>query len=356
MSESSSDSSPDSSFERRKQDHIRLALDPVVQAAGGSGLERIELRHEALPDLNFQDVSIQTRLLGRAVAVPFFVSSMTAGHAQGEGLNLVLARACQARRWPMGVGSQRKQLTSDVAAAEWKQIRKMAPDVPMMGNIGISQVITSDVARIQRLADSVEAFAMIVHTNPLQEVLQPEGTPQFKGSLQALEKLARALSIPVVLKETGCGFSRETLQRIASTGVRAVDVSGYGGTHWGRIEGQRSGRGDLRFQAAQTFREWGISTVDSLLNATRLDPPYEVWASGGVRSGLDAAKLLAMGAASVGFAKPVLEAALQGVQALETEMERLEFELKTALFCTGAADLVTFRAGSLWRFKDGSPA
>ncbi|HEX4923358.1 MAG TPA: type 2 isopentenyl-diphosphate Delta-isomerase [Bdellovibrionales bacterium] len=352
----SSDSSSDSSFERRKQDHIRLALDPINQAAGGSGLDRIELRHEALPDLDFHDISIRTKVLGKDVPVPFFVSSMTAGHAQGEGLNLVLARACQARGWPMGVGSQRKQLTSTAAANEWKQIRKLAPDVLMMGNIGISQVITSDVAQVQKLADSVGAFAMIVHTNPLQEVLQPEGTPMFKGSLAALEKLAKALPIPVILKETGCGFSRETLKRLLATGIAAVDVSGYGGTHWGRLEGQRSSRTDMRYVTAQTFAQWGVSTAESLLNAVELKPRFEVWASGGVRSGLDAAKLLAMGATTVGFAKPVLEAALQGVQALEAEMQRLEFELKTALFCTGSQDLAALRSNSLWRIKDGPPA
>jgi isopentenyl-diphosphate delta-isomerase len=249
----------------------------------------------------------------------------------------------------MGVGSQRRELSDSSVSEEWSRIRKFAPNVLCMGNIGLSQAISTPVAAIQKLVDSLNAFAMIVHTNPLQEVLQPEGTPQFRGGLDALERLAKALSVPVVLKETGCGFSRKTLHRLKETGVAAVDVSGFGGTHWGRIEGQRSVKGAIRYQAASTFRNWGISTLESLQEAVQLAPPYEIWASGGVRSGLDGARLLALGARAVGLAKPILQAALD--ENLELAMEQIEFELKVALFCTGSRDIETLRESGAWRLK-----
>jgi isopentenyl-diphosphate Delta-isomerase len=344
----------DALFESRKQDHIRLALDPRLEALGGSLIDTIELTHEAIPEINFEDVSIEAQVLGQKVASPFFVSSMTAGTGQSETLNSVIARACEARGWLMGVGSQRRELTDSTINEEWVRVRKTAPSVMFMGNVGLTQVITTPVDQIRKLVDSVQAIAMIVHTNPLQESLQPEGTPQFKGGLKALEVLCKSLGVPVVLKETGCGISGETVSRLKNIGLSAVDVSGFGGTHWGRIEGQRSSPGALRFKASETFKNWGISTVDSLRDAVKLNPEFEVWASGGVRSGLDGAKLLAMGAHAIGFAKPILQAALNGD--LEQSMERFEFELKVALFCTGSLTIQSLRDRKVWRVKNEPPA
>lgn len=333
-------------FESRKADHIRLALSAETQAVGASGLDRIRLRHEALPDLNFDEISLRTTLLGRESATPMFVSSMTAGHAGSVNLNLTMARVSEKRNWMMGVGSQRRELGDSAASAEWKNIRKACPRVRLLGNIGIAQVIRSKAGDIQRLIDSLEAEALFVHLNPLQECLQPEGTPQFRGGLEALAALVRALNVPVIVKETGCGFSTKTLMRLRGIGLHAVDVSGLGGTHWGRIEGGRSQ--GVRHEAAETFRDWGVGTVESLANALSVRGDYEVWASGGVRSGLDAAKLIAMGAWAVGLAQPIIRAAVEGEDALDTLMERLEFELRTALFCTGHAGVEGLRETRAW--------
>ncbi len=338
-------------FESRKADHIRLALQPETQAIGGSGLERIRLRHEALPDLNFDEVTLTTQLFGRTVATPLFVSSMTAGHAGSSDLNLVMAKVSEKRNWPMGVGSQRKQLRDSAADAEWKTIRKTCSCVQLFGNIGLAQIIESKVDDVRRLVDTLQAAALFVHLNPLQECLQPEGTPHFKGGLRALENLTRSLGVPVVLKETGCGFSSSTLRRLRGIGLFAVDVSGFGGTHWGRIEGERSKPGELKAQVAESFRDWGIGTVESLQAAVSekcSGGDYDVWASGGVRSGLDAAKLIAMGARHVGLAQPILKAAVSGEEALDQAMTVLEFELRTALFCTGAGSIETFREMKPW--------
>ena len=158
-----------------------------------------------------------------------------------------------------------------------------------------------------------------------------------------MEQLAQEALVPIVVKETGCGFSSSTLARLKELGIAAVDVSGLGGTHWGRIEGQRNPTNSLLHQVAITFRNWGVDTVQSVQNAIRLEPDYEVWGSGGVRHGLDAAKLFALGASTVGFAKPMLEAALQSTDAVIERMEAIEYELKVALFCTGSRCLADLK-------------
>jgi len=276
---------------------------------------------------------------------------MTAGHSGSIDLNVRLAKACERRGWRMGVGSQRRELTDAAAAREWKKVRKNAPKVQLLGNLGLAQLIQTPVDRVQKLADDLEATAMIIHLNALQECLQPEGTPQFKGGLKAIKKLAKALSVPVVVKETGCGFSKLTLQRLKESGVAAVDVSGLGGTHWGRIEGLRNP--SLK-EVADTFANWGVSTVDSVVTALSIKPKYEVWASGGVRTGLDAAKLIALGARTVGVAKPILEAALNSENALDQRMALIEQELKTALFCTGCQDVSQLRKKKVWKWRINS--
>ncbi len=339
-------------FETRKQDHIKLSLDPRTEATELNDLDRIDLIHEALPEINFQDVNIQTSIFGEKLNAPLFVSSMTAGHSGSININEVLANVCAKRSWAMGVGSQRRELTDSTAQAEWKQIRKNAPGVKLIGNIGISQLILSPTSEIRRLVDGLEAFAIFVHTNPLQECFQPEGTPRFAGGLKAIERLCNEIRIPVIVKEVGCGFSKATFEKLKNTGVSAVDVAGRGGTHWGRIEGYRSKDGSALFQAAQTFRSWGISTVESLRNAKQINPNYQLWASGGVRSGLDAAKLLALGANMIGFARPILEAAIQGEEAVDQKMQLLEFELKVALLCTGSQTVSDVQKDSKWILRN----
>jgi len=321
-------------FEQRKQDHIELALMHENQAVEVHGFDAIDLVHEALPDLDFADLDLRTTRLGRLVKVPFIVASMTAGHQNGVMINEHLMAACQQTGWAMGVGSQRRELSDKSASLEWHLLRKKYPDVSMFSNIGIAQVITALPQHIQQLTEALHAEGLIVHCNPLQECIQPEGTPQFKGSLKALEILVKKLTVPVIVKETGCGFSKNTLSRLNDIGVKAVDVSGLGGTHWGRIEGQRAT--GVKQRVSTTFRNWGIDTVCSVRFAKELNPAFEVWGSGGVRHGLDAAKLLALGASSVAFAKPMLEAAVHSCEQVIETMNLIEYELKVAMFCTGS--------------------
>lgn len=323
-----------SDFELRKRDHLELSLKDKNEAKGLSGLEKIQLLHDALPELNFQDVTLKTKILNWQCSTPFLISSMTAGHNQGEAINLKLAKVAAKKKWLMGIGSQRRQLFDDSAVLEWRRLREQVPDVELLGNLGLSQLIKTPIEKVKSLVESLNAKALIIHTNPLQECLQTEGTPDFKGGIAALKALSTSLEIPIILKEVGCGFSKESFLKLNHTGIAAVDVAGLGGTHWGRVEGDRAvGK---KASVANTFANWGIPTVDAVSVAQSLKLTYSIWASGGVRTGLDAAKLLALGAHAVGFAKPALQKAQEGEKALEEWMSTIEYELKVALFCTGS--------------------
>ncbi|GJM07139.1 MAG: isopentenyl-diphosphate delta-isomerase [marine bacterium B5-7] len=337
-------------FEQRKRDHIHLALDESNQANGLTGLDQIHLQHCALPECDFEEISLANTRFGQVVSTPFLLSSMTAGHADASALNTQLARACVEHGWIMGVGSQRRELSDQDAAKEWYNLRQAVPKARLLGNIGLSQLIRTPIADIQRLVDNLDAQAMIIHTNPLQECLQPEGTPQFKGGLKALAECCKALHVPVVLKETGCGFSINTLSQLNGIGLAAVDISGLGGTHWGRIEGQRAKQQSIQQTAAVTFKNWGIGTVNTLLAAKNIQPDYELWGSGGCRTGLDAAKLLAMGVSTVGYAKPILAAALDSEERLHQTMQQFAYELKMALFLTGSPTIPLLQERQVWAY------
>jgi isopentenyl-diphosphate delta-isomerase len=340
-------------FENRKRDHIRIALDPRAQSSLSTGLESVDLIHQALPEIDFHEIDLKTPFAKQILASPIYVSSMTAGHERGTEINTNLARFAERRGLLMGVGSQRRELEDSSAANEWKQIRKHAPKAILAGNIGLAQAIHAPIGALLALIENLEASALFIHLNALQECLQPEGTPQFRGGLQAIQKIAKALPVPVIVKEVGCGFSADTLHRLNETGIYAVDVSGLGGTHWGRVEGQRIPVESAGAKVAATFQDWGISTTQSLLNAHETPLSYEVWASGGVRTGLDVAKLIAMGAHMVGLAKPWLEAALEkdADRALENLLDSLHQELKISLFCTGAVSPDVLRSTQRWSWK-----
>ena len=336
-------------FIQRKADHLRLSLLDENEAMGKSLLDRIELIHDSLPDLDFADVSIESSFLEQAIQTPFYISGMTAGHADAAQINECFAALASRRGWLMGVGSQRRELGSEFEEGYQDSsvhgLVKKYPKLKLISNFGIAQVIelfhAQNLKKLIETAESVQASAIAIHLNPLQEVIQEEGTPKFKDSLLALKFLAESSPIPIVVKETGSGMSEVTLKKLSSLPLFAVDVSGFGGTHWGRIEGSRASNQSLAAQMGKSFKDWGVSTLESTLLANEEfhNKATEVWASGGVRSGIDAAKLLALGATRVGFAKPVLQAALQGEEELDRWMSSIEQELKISLFCTNTANL-----------------
>lgn len=336
-----------SKFEQRKRDHIELALDPVHQSLGSNYFDKYSFLHEAIPNFNFSDVQIRMNSPFLNWEKPFFISSMTAGHEHAATINENLLAACTSRNWAMGVGSQRREIDDSNAHKDWAVLRKRYPHVLMMANLGLAQLITTPLDILKRLVDSIAAELFIVHCNPLQEVIQPEGTPQFDGAWEALSQFIQQIGIPVIVKETGCGFSNHTINRLNEIGVYAIDVSGMGGTHWGRIEGSRAQNHQILSHAAKTFANWGIPTTEVLMHAKSLQLQSELWGSGGIRHGLDAAKAIAMGAKRVGIAQPVLKAALAGVEEVLMVMDTFEYELKVAMFCCGCLNLDSLTQASL---------
>lgn len=336
-------------FETRKKDHIRISLMDESQSLAHDDWSRIQLIPEALPEMNLDEVTLNVESLGRVWRSPYFVSSMTAGHSDSLNLNSILAEACSEKGWLLGVGSQRRELNDDNASKEWKAIRQRYPRVHLASNIGLSQLISTPVAKIKSLVEHTEALSLFVHLNPLQECLQLEGTPQFKGGLRAIETLTKELGIPVIAKEVGSGLSVATARRLAEVGVAAVDVSGRGGTHWGRVEGLRAPVQSPQSLAAETFKDWGVSTPRALYQLSDIKlGRTEIWASGGVRSGLQAAQCIAMGANRVGLARPFLEKALLGVESVVQLMNQLEYELKISLFCTGTKEIGELKQRKVW--------
>jgi isopentenyl-diphosphate delta-isomerase len=332
-------------FINRKADHIRHSLSHESEAVDSNSFARWTLLHDSLPDLDLTEIRLEASFLGRTQRTPFFIAGMTAGHPDAALINERLAAVAAERGWGLGVGSQRRELERTFEDAPLRSLRKLHPALPLISNLGASQLVeiakTRDWGRLHSLLESTGAAALAIHLNPLQEAIQVEGTPRFRGALQAIESCLEHIRIPVVLKETGSGMGPRFLRRISHLPLHAVDVSGLGGTHWGRIEGMRAAEGALAAQYGRTFAHWGVSSAESIEHARAAfsGNPILIWASGGVRSGLDAAKCLALGASAVGFARPALEAAIQGEQALHRWMEGIEGELRIAMFCTNSANV-----------------
>ncbi len=334
-------------------DHLRLALDPQNQTLELNDLHKIELLNEALPEFDFDEVNTSSYFQQQKLSAPLLISSMTAGHEFAREINRLLFQISERFQILLGVGSQRRDLDKDqkTLAGEWA-VREEFPGALVLANIGIAQLIEHGAARAYELVSSLRAVGIFVHVNALQECLQPEGTPRFRGAIKCLAQLVEISKVPVVIKEVGCGINVKTIQRLQQEcGISYFDLSGAGGTHWGRIEGGRSNKDQILYSAAESFRSWGQSLSFCLEHATRAELKAHLWASGGVRSGLDVAKLIAMGAEIVGLAKPWLEAMIEMTSAgeikikdkaeknLENLYARLRLELAIAMFCSGCKDL-----------------
>ncbi|MGZ3724277.1 MAG: type 2 isopentenyl-diphosphate Delta-isomerase, partial [Pseudobdellovibrio sp.] len=251
-------------FESRKKDHIRLALDEKTQELVASGFSKIKLKHQALPEINFSDVSLKTKLLGCEVESPHFVSSMTAGHQDSLKINRNLAGAAARNSWIMAVGSQRRELGDKQAAGEWQQITADLPHLKLVSNIGILELISQPVDKIIELVHNLKAVGLYIHLNPLQEVFQNNPQLHFAGALKSIQKLVLVCPVPVLVKEVGFGITKEVSQDLFDIGVKVVDVAGHGGTHWGKLEALRQSEDSIIYKAADAFADWGHSTVDCL--------------------------------------------------------------------------------------------
>jgi isopentenyl-diphosphate delta-isomerase len=336
-------------IQRRKADHIRINLEENVQFPRlTTGLERYRFVHQALPDLNLPDIDTSQELFGRKLSVPLLISSMTGGTDRALSLNLRLAEAAQRYGIAMGLGSQRAAI-EDPGLARTFQVRAAAPGVLLFANLGAVQLNYGyGVEECRRAVEMIEADALVLHLNVLQEAVQPEGDIHWAGLLKRIEEVCRALPVPVIGKEVGWGLSEQAARQLAGAGVAALDVAGAGGTSWSEVEYHRAPTA-FHARVARSFADWGIPTAESLQMARAGAPDLPLIASGGLRDGIDVAKCVALGASLGGMAGPFLRAAADSPEALDETIRVLIAQLRIAMLATGVRDLAALRLVPLRR-------
>jgi isopentenyl-diphosphate Delta-isomerase len=326
------------STKQRKADHIRICLEEDVQFRATSGLEKYHFTHRCLPEIDYADLEIKTTFLGKSLGAPLLISSMTGGTAQAQQINQRLAIVAQTYGLAMGVGSQRVAIEQAQTAPTF-QVRSIAPDILLFANLGAVQLNYGyGVEQCQKAVDLLQADALILHINPLQECIQPQGDLNFSGLLAKIAVVCEKLTVPVIAKEVGNGISAAMAKQLINAGVQAIDVAGAGGTSWSLVESQRAPN-DLLKQLGRTFGDWGIPTAECLVDINHTYPQMPLIASGGLRNGLDIAKSIGLGAGLAGMALPFLQAADISEAAVIDRVELLIAELKTAMFCTGSRQL-----------------
>jgi isopentenyl-diphosphate delta-isomerase len=326
-----------SDISNRKKDHVQLTVTDQTQYGISTGFECFYFQHNALPEVNFDEISTEAMLLDRTFSFPLMISSMTGGYADAGPVNAIIAEFCEDHKLPFGVGSQRAMLVDESQIKSFKIAREKAPNAFIAANIGGAQLIGGlkhDELRL--IIDSIEANAVIVHLNPLQELMQPEGDRNFKGVLDGIEQLVKDAEVPVIAKETGAGISAYTAKRLLNAGVEVIDVAGAGGTSWAKVENQREENDSANFE----FDDWGIPTVDCLQQISKLqwERSFELIASGGIRTANDIGKAICLGATFTATAQPIIKAIKEGGrEQLESYYRQLVQSFKTLLLLVGCS-------------------
>ena len=326
---------------KRKSEHIKIALGkPVGFQKKTTGFENYDFIHCALPEMDYDEVDTKIEFLGKILSFPLMVSAVTGGFEGALSINQKLAQACKATGIALGVGSQRQIFENNDYLESFRIVRKTTPESVILANIGACQIRKiKDLTPFQKLVDLIEADGLVVHLNPLQELLQPEGDNCFKGVLEGIQKLVQGLNVPVIVKEIGCGISKEVAEKLVKAGVFCIDIAGAGGTSWAGIESYRIHPNEK----ALKFWEWGIPTASSL-EMVRDIKGVKIIASGGICDGITVAKALALGAELCGSALPLLKVLAEKKTAgLVSEIESWHEELKTILFLTGSRTINDLR-------------
>jgi isopentenyl-diphosphate delta-isomerase len=331
---------------KRKSNHIRINLEEDVESTLSSGFEKLSFVHNAVPELNLFDVSCETSFFGRRLSTPLLISSMTGGSQDAKPINRILAEAAQLRGLAMGLGSQRAAIENP----DWVdsfQVRKVAPDILLFANIGAVQLNYGyGITECKQAVEMCEADALVLHLNPLQEALQPEGDVNFKDLLSKIEIICQQLSVPVIAKEVGWGISAGAAKRLVEAGVSAIDIAGAGGTSWSQVEHHRAAD-HKKAEVALSFRNWGIPTSSGIVQVRETLPTTPIIASGGIRDGLDIAKAIALGADLGGLAGPFLRSAAESLEAVLDLIDILHSELRICMFATGCANIAELRQAEL---------
>lgn len=329
----------------RKLDHVRIVLDEDVGAKGVyTGFATYRMPHEALPELDLAEISTHSSFLGKQMRAPLLISSMTGGAPDVREINRILAQAAEALGLAMGVGSQRSAIR-DAGMAYTYQVRAYAPSIPLLANLGAVQLNYGfGVEECRRAIEMIEADALILHLNALQEAVQPEGNTNFKGLLKQIERVCAQVGVPVIVKEVGNGIGPRTAQRLIEAGVWAIDVAGAGGTSWSEVERFRHSTA-LGARVAGAFAGWGLPTADAIRQVRAALPEVPLIGSGGIRSGVDIAKAIALGADLCAVARPALNSAVaeRGVEVVIEGLQAYIDELRIAMFCSGCGDLAALR-------------
>lgn len=333
----------------RKLDHVRIASAASAENGGMSGFGDITLVHRALPELRSADLDLHTDFLGHHLNYPLLITGMTGGHPQVRQINANLAATAQKLGIAMGVGSQRAAIEEPTLADSFRVARETAPDILLIANLGIAQLIGGyGLVEARAALAMIDAQALAIHLNAVQEALQPEGDTDFSGGLEHISRMTSGLGVPILVKETGCGIAREEAMLIERAGAKAVDSSGLGGTSFAIIERVRqeeanTGGAMLASDDENAWTDaWGIPTVASIVELCR-STSLEVVGSGGVRNGLDAARAIALGATVVALGRPLVIAAQESAAAVEATLLRLISELRLAMFLTGSRTIADLR-------------
>ena len=315
----------------RKDDHIRICLERDVESSAGNGFEKYRLAHRALPEMGLSEIDTSTEFMGKRFRLPFFIEAMTGGSPGTERINRNLAGAAEKLGIGMGLGSQRAML-EDRDLAYTYDVREVAPSIFLLGNIGAVQLPQYSMGEIRGIVKDIKADGIAVHLNAAHELSQPEGDRDWNNVLKGIGKLCRGAGFPVVVKETGCGISGDIARKLEGAGAACIDVAGAGGTSWIRVEQHRGS------ETAKAFLDWGIPTAESLRQC-RGAVKIPLIASGGMRTGLDCAKAIAMGASLSGFALPLLKPATESEEGVVRVLEGIAAELRKAMLLTGARNM-----------------
>lgn len=321
----------------RKKEHIELCLtDKVAYRQKSNGFEHYEFRHNAVTEVSYGEICLDTMFFGKVIDYPFMISSMTGGTTEAGSINAMLAEAANSLNIPIGIGSQRQALENDDHLTSYSVIREKAPDVPVLANIGASQFSKfKSLDPVNRIIDLIEADALIIHLNALQELMQARGEPDFSGLLKNIEKYSKKLSVPLIVKETGAGIDRQAARSLLDCGVKGIDVAGSGGTSWAAVEILRNKDGEK-----ENFWDWGLPTSYCIRRVSKLKKQYEflLIASGGVESGVEIAKSIALGADMTASARIILQQLERsGTQGVEQLVRGWFEDVKRIMFLCGCS-------------------